>query len=56
MKNTAESPILDPLSLEVLSLLEGADPEIAENMAKEAKRQQYTLELIASENHVHYCR
>jgi glycine hydroxymethyltransferase len=52
MKNTAESPILDPLSLEVLSLLEGADPEIAENMAKEAKRQQYTLELIASENHV----
>ena len=52
MKNTAESPILDPMSLEVLSLLESTDPEIAENMAAEAKRQQYTLELIASENHV----
>ena len=52
MNNTAESPILDPMSLEVLSLIEGADPEIAENMEKEAKRQQNTLELIASENHV----
>ena len=52
MNNTAESPILDPMSLEVLSLIEGIDPEIADNMANEAKRQQYTLELIASENHV----
>lgn len=52
MNNTAESPMLDPMSLEVLSLLESTDPEIAENMAAEAKRQQYTLELIASENHV----
>ena len=52
MNNTAESPILDPVSLEILSMLEQADPEIAVNMASEAKRQQYTLELIASENHV----
>jgi len=52
MNNTAQSPILDPVSLEILAMLEQADPEIAVNMASEAKRQQYTLELIASENHV----
>ena len=52
MKHTTQSPILDQTSLEVLSLLETADPEIAEKMTSEAKRQQYTLELIASENHV----
>ncbi len=52
MRHTTQSPILDQTSLEVLSLLETADPEIAEKMTSEAKRQQYTLELIASENHV----
>ncbi len=52
MKHTTESQILDQTSLAVLSLLETVDPEIAEHMTSEAKRQQYTLELIASENHV----
>ena len=52
MTNTTESPILDPISLELLRSLEVADPQIAESMAAEATRQQYTLELIASENHV----
>ena len=52
MNNTAHSPILNPVSLEILAMLESADPEIAQNMASEAKRQQNTLELIASENHV----
>ena len=52
MNHTAETPILDPLSLELLNLLEEADPQIASNMAAEATRQQQTLELIASENHV----
>jgi len=52
MTNTTQSPILDPLSLELLRVLENADPQIAESMGAEAERQQYTLELIASENHV----
>jgi glycine hydroxymethyltransferase len=52
MTNTTETPILDPMSLELLSALEVADPQIAKSMADEAQRQQYTLELIASENHV----
>lgn len=52
MSHTTETPILDPMSLELLSALEVADPEIAKSMAAEAERQQYTLELIASENHV----
>lgn len=52
MNNVTEPSILDPLSAELLALLEDADPEIASSMAAEAKRQQYTLELIASENHV----
>ena len=52
MTNTTELPILDPISIELLNALETADPTIAESMAAEAQRQQYTLELIASENHV----
>ena len=32
--------------------LQQADPQIAELIAREAKRQESTLELIASENHV----
>jgi glycine hydroxymethyltransferase len=52
MTNTAQTPMLDPMSLELLSALEVADPQIATSMRAEAERQQYTLELIASENHV----
>jgi|TARA_B100000959_G_C14987911_1_gene626443 glycine hydroxymethyltransferase len=52
MTNTTESPILDKMSTELLAVLEVADPQVAESMAAEAKRQQFTLELIASENHV----
>ena len=43
---------LDPLSGEILALLQQSDPEAAEIMAREADRQASTLELIASENHV----
>ncbi|MDB5289589.1 MAG: serine hydroxymethyltransferase, partial [Phycisphaerales bacterium] len=32
--------------------LQEADPQIAELMAREQQRQESTLELIASENHV----
>ena len=52
MNNATESPILDPFSVELLEMLTKIDPEVAEGMAAEAKRQQSTLELIASENHV----
>jgi len=52
MNNTAKPVILDPISLELITLLESADPDVARNMASEATRQQNTLELIASENHV----
>lgn len=40
------------MSAELLSLLDAADPEVSAHMAREAERQQHTLELIASENHV----
>ena len=52
MTNSTQFPILDKMSLELLALLESADPQVASSMAAEAKRQHYTLELIASENHV----
>jgi glycine hydroxymethyltransferase len=52
MTNTTESPILDKMSFALLETLESADPQVAISMAAEARRQQYTLELIASENHV----
>ena len=52
MTNSTQSPILDKMSLELLTLLESADSQVASSMAAEAMRQQYTLELIASENHV----
>ncbi len=42
----------DPLADSLLDLLRSHDPEIAELMAKERDRQETTLELIASENHV----
>ena len=44
--------MLDPISLEILQSIESADPAVAANMKAEARRQQNTLELIASENHV----
>ena len=52
MTHTTETPVLDPLSLELLASIESADPQVASSMAQESIRQQYTLELIASENHV----
>ncbi|MBX3385325.1 MAG: serine hydroxymethyltransferase [Phycisphaeraceae bacterium] len=42
----------DPISQSVNDLIRRQDPEIADLMAHEADRQQFTLELIASENHV----
>ena len=47
-----ESTVLDPHSIALLTMMEQEDPDIASCMAKEAERQQSTLELIASENHV----
>jgi len=52
MNNTTQRPMLDPISLEILQSIESADPAVAANMKAEARRQQNTLELIASENHV----
>ena len=52
MTNTAEHAILDPLSRALLELLESIDPSVSHEMQAEAERQSYTLELIASENHV----
>jgi glycine hydroxymethyltransferase len=49
---TTPSATLDPLSVGLLELLEGQDPEIARVLRDEADRQAGTLELIASENHV----
>jgi glycine hydroxymethyltransferase len=43
---------LDPVSAAMLGLVRAADPAVAELLAKEAERQETTLELIASENHV----
>jgi glycine hydroxymethyltransferase len=42
----------DPLSDALISLLQKSDPLIAGPMAAERKRQETTIELIASENHV----
>ncbi len=42
----------DPIAAMTNDLIRAQDPEIAELMAKEADRQEHTLELIASENHV----
>jgi len=54
MNETAppDSTVLDPHSIALLTMIEQEDPDIATCMAKEAERQQRTLELIASENHV----
>jgi glycine hydroxymethyltransferase len=42
---------LDPMSVQLLAMLERHDPAAARLMAQEAERQATTLELIASENH-----
>ena len=42
----------DPITSEVLALIGKQDPDIASLIAKEGDRQEHTLELIASENHV----
>jgi glycine hydroxymethyltransferase len=42
----------DPIAESVLDLIRATDPHIADLMASEADRQEHTLELIASENHV----
>ncbi len=42
----------DPIAAKVNELIRAQDPEIAGLMASEAERQAFTLELIASENHV----
>jgi len=43
---------LDPMSVQLLQMLERYDPAAARLYAQEAERQATTLELIASENHV----
>jgi len=48
----ASATSLDPMSVQLLELLGEADPAAAEILAAEATRQDRTLELIASENHV----
>lgn len=52
MTKTTQTTTLDSVSLEILSEIELADQQIATSMRAESERQQYTLELIASENHV----
>jgi len=42
----------DPLAEPVLEFLRAADPEAGEILARESARQESTIELIASENHV----
>ncbi len=42
----------DPISQHVNDLIRRQDPDIADLIAAEADRQERTLELIASENHV----
>jgi glycine hydroxymethyltransferase len=42
----------DPLSDSLIDLLRSADPRVAELMDRERTRQESTIELIASENHV----
>jgi len=49
---TAADSFIDPISRAMLDLVRRQDPETAEFMLREADRQEHTLELIASENHV----
>ena len=43
---------IDSLSAALLDLLRQEDPGVAQILSNEAERQETTLELIASENHV----
>jgi glycine hydroxymethyltransferase len=52
MTTTTPPMELDAQSRSLLSLLEAADPAVADLLTREADRQFTTLELIASENHV----
>ena len=49
---TTQLPPLDTVSLNLLTLMDQADPAVAQVLRNEAIRQAETLELIASENHV----
>jgi glycine hydroxymethyltransferase len=49
---TTHLPPLDAVSLDLLEMMEQADPAVAAVLRGEAVRQAETLELIASENHV----
>ena len=49
---TTHLPPLDAVSLDLLEMMEQADPAVAAALRGEAVRQAETLELIASENHV----
>ncbi len=51
---TSGSPAhgIDPISRDLLALLQKQDPDVAAILSNEATRQATTLELIASENHV----
>jgi glycine hydroxymethyltransferase len=49
---TSSAEFLDPISRSMLDLVRRQDPDAAEILLREADRQEHTLELIASENHV----
>jgi len=42
----------DPITQSIFALLREKDPQLAEHLIQEARRQASTIELIASENHV----
>jgi glycine hydroxymethyltransferase len=50
--HTTTGVTLDPMSVQLLEMLEAQDPDVARILRDEADRQANTLELIASENHV----
>ena len=54
MTTTTTEPTveLDAISRQLLDVLDKQDPDVAKILLNEAERQQNTLELIASENHV----
>ncbi len=52
MTTTDHAPTLDAVSAAILAELEAADPAVGTMLRAEAARQEETLELIASENHV----
>src|SRR4051812_35691725 len=49
---SAAAPGGPPMSSDSMAHLQQTDPQIAELISKEQRRQESTLELIASENHV----